>query len=147
MFPNTGGLLYPRPEKKFGKLKKQTVRKFQNANQARTGRNMVKFSSPNAPSIWLIFLCACTHASLQTCHHSASSILAVRISVVATLSQCLCSESPCGGRHWLAHPPSQDILPSIYHNLINNETAVASGNKKVVSVCDVRCTLQMYNGV
>jgi len=41
---------------------------------------MVKFSSPNAPSTWLIFLCPRTHASAQTCHHSASSVLAVRIS-------------------------------------------------------------------
>ena len=44
------------------------------------GRNMVKSSSPNMPSTWLIFLCARTHASPQTCHHSASSILAVQIS-------------------------------------------------------------------
>ena len=48
--------------------------------QARTGHNMVKSSNQNAPSIWLIFLCPRTHASLQTCHHSASSILTVRIS-------------------------------------------------------------------
>jgi len=31
----------------------------------------------------------------------------------------------CGGRHWQAHPPGQDILLSIHHNLINNEMAVA----------------------
>jgi len=41
---------------------------------------MVKSSSPNAPSTWLIFLCPHTHASPQTCYHSASSILAVQIS-------------------------------------------------------------------
>ena len=41
---------------------------------------MVKSSSPNAPSTWLNFLCPRTHASPQTCHHSASSILAVWIS-------------------------------------------------------------------
>jgi hypothetical protein len=40
---------------------------------------MVKSSSPNAPSTWLIFLCPHTHASLQTCH-SASSVLPVWIS-------------------------------------------------------------------
>ena len=40
---------------------------------------MVKSSSPNAPRTWLIFLCPRTHASPQTCHHSASSLLAVRI--------------------------------------------------------------------
>ena len=42
----------------------------------------------------------------------------------------------CGGRHWLAHPPGQDILSSIHHNLINSEIAVASvsGNCKVMSV-------------
>ena len=56
------------------------VHKFKNARQERTGRNMVKSSSPNAPSTWLIFLCPRTHASPQTCHHSASSVLAVRIS-------------------------------------------------------------------
>jgi len=56
------------------------VYKFQNAWQARTGRNMVKPSSPNAPSTWLIFLCTRTHASPHTCHHSASSVLAVQIS-------------------------------------------------------------------
>jgi len=78
----TGGPLYPRlvaAPKKFGKLKK-TVHKFKNARQARTGRNMVKLSSPNTPSTWLILLCPHTHASQQTCHHSASSVLAVRIS-------------------------------------------------------------------
>jgi hypothetical protein len=38
-----------RGPKKIGKLNKQTIRKFQNARQARTGRNMVKYSSPYAP--------------------------------------------------------------------------------------------------
>jgi len=76
----------PRPGKKFGKLKKYTVHNFQNAHQARTGRNMVKSSSPNAPSTWLIFLRPRTHAFPQTCHHSASSFLAVRI--ICALSQC-----------------------------------------------------------
>jgi len=41
---------WPRLEKRIGKLKKYTVHKFQNARQARTGCNMVKSSSPNAPS-------------------------------------------------------------------------------------------------
>ena len=31
----------------------------------------------------------------------------------------------CGGCHWLAHPPIQDILSSQHHNLINTETAIA----------------------
>jgi hypothetical protein len=39
-----------RPEKKIGKLKKYTVHKFQNARQTRTDSNIVKSSSPNAPS-------------------------------------------------------------------------------------------------
>jgi hypothetical protein len=43
--------------------------------------------------------------------------------LVAALSQCLCSESPCGGHHSLAHPPSQDILSSIHHNLINRDSS------------------------
>ena len=34
----------------FGKLKKLTVHTFQNLRQARTGRNVMKSSSPNAPS-------------------------------------------------------------------------------------------------
>ena len=84
----TGGpphprIYYPRfaaARKNFGKLKKYTVHKFQNARQARTGRNMMKSSSPNAPITCLIFLCPRTHASPETCHHSASSALAVRIS-------------------------------------------------------------------
>ena len=41
---------------------------------------MLKSSSQNVPSTWLSFLLPRTHASPQTCHHSASSILAVRIS-------------------------------------------------------------------
>jgi hypothetical protein len=68
-----------RGPKKIGKLKK-TVHKFQNSRQARTGRRMVNSSSPNASSAWFIFLCPRTHASPQTCHHSASSVLAVGIS-------------------------------------------------------------------
>ena len=72
-------VVYRSPEK-CGKLKKYTVRKFHNVRQMRTGQNMVKSSSPNTPSTWLIFLCPRTHASPQTCHHSASSVLAVRIS-------------------------------------------------------------------
>jgi len=57
------------------------IHKFQNACQVRTGRNMVKASSPNVPGTRPIFLCPhTTHTSPQTCHHSASSILAVRIS-------------------------------------------------------------------
>jgi hypothetical protein len=74
-FKSTRGLPYPRytsARKKIGKLK--------NARQARTGRNMVKSISPNAPSTWLICPRPRTHASPQTCHHSASSVLAVRIS-------------------------------------------------------------------
>jgi hypothetical protein len=42
--------VHRRPKKKIGKLIKLTVHKFQNARQARTGRNMVKFSSLNMPS-------------------------------------------------------------------------------------------------
>ena len=51
-----------------------------NLHTQRTGCNMVKSSSPNTPSTWLIFIFPRTHASPQVCHHSASSILAVRIS-------------------------------------------------------------------
>jgi hypothetical protein len=48
--------------RKKEKLKKLAVHKFQNARQARTGRNVVKNSSPNAASAWLIFLSPRTHA-------------------------------------------------------------------------------------
>jgi len=41
---------------------------------------MVKSSSPNVLSTWLIFLSPCTHASPQTCHHSTSNVFGVRIS-------------------------------------------------------------------
>jgi len=42
----------------------------------------------------------------------------------------------CSGRQWLAQPPSQDILSSEHHNLINHEKAVtsASENCRVTSV-------------
>jgi hypothetical protein len=49
----------PRSKKKSWKIK-ETVHNFQNARQARTDCNMVKSSSSNAPSTWLIF-CPCTH--------------------------------------------------------------------------------------
>jgi hypothetical protein len=64
---NTGRPPYPRltaAQKKFEKLKEWTFHKFQNARQARMGRSMVKSSSRNAPTTWLILLCPCTHASL-----------------------------------------------------------------------------------
>jgi hypothetical protein len=54
----------PRPEK-MGKFNKCIVHEFQNARQARTGRNMVRSSSSNAPSTQLIFLCPRTHDSPQ----------------------------------------------------------------------------------
>jgi hypothetical protein len=45
------------PQKKeHGKLKKYMVHRFQNACQARMGFTMVKSSSPNTSSTWLIFL-------------------------------------------------------------------------------------------
>ena len=87
-FSNTGRPPYLRFQlsavyhslKKFGKLKKKMVHKFRNVRQVRMGHKMVKSSSPNLPSTWLIFLCPHTHASPQTFHHSASSVLPVRIS-------------------------------------------------------------------
>jgi hypothetical protein len=57
--------VYRGPKKVLRKLKKSMVNKFQNARQARTDRNMVKSSSSNAPSTWLIFLCPRIHASPQ----------------------------------------------------------------------------------
>jgi hypothetical protein len=41
---------------------------------------MVKSSSPNAPSTWLIFLCPVRTLPHRTCLHSASSVLTVHIS-------------------------------------------------------------------
>jgi hypothetical protein len=69
------------------------VCKFQNALQARTGHNMVKSRSPNPPSTWLIFLCACNPRFLA----ELASILLLAFflfALVAVLSQCLCSDSP-----------------------------------------------------
>ena len=84
---DAGGPLYPwfqlsfvyRRTERIWEIK-ETVHMFQNVRQVRMGCNMVKSSSPNAPRTWLIFLCPRTLTSPQTCHHSASSILAVRIS-------------------------------------------------------------------
>jgi len=76
--PPTTFRRFPRPEN-FGKLIKQTFHNFQNALQTRTDRNMVKSSNPNASSTWLTSLCPRTHASPQTCHHFASSVLAVLV--------------------------------------------------------------------
>jgi hypothetical protein len=49
---------------------------FPNARHVRTDRNMVKPSSPNAPSTWLIFLCPRTHTkttkSLTFIHFSVT---------------------------------------------------------------------------
>jgi hypothetical protein len=42
-------MVYRGPKKK-GQIKEINSDKFQNARQARTGRNMVKSSSPNAPN-------------------------------------------------------------------------------------------------
>jgi hypothetical protein len=53
---------------------------------------MVKSSSPNAPSTWIIFFVPIPTLPRRTCLHSASSVLAVPL--VAALSHCLCSESP-----------------------------------------------------
>jgi len=54
----------------------------------RTGHNTVKSSSPNVPS---------TDSSpllpVPTLPHKLATILAVQITVVAALSQCLCSEA------------------------------------------------------
>jgi hypothetical protein len=71
---------------------KETVHKFQNARQARTGRNMVKSSSPNAPSTWTqSFL-----VPIPTLPRKLATILLLAFSLfelVAALLQCLCSES------------------------------------------------------
>jgi hypothetical protein len=53
----------PRLEKKLENYRNKRFVNFQNARQAITGHNMVKSSSPNEPSTWLIFLCHRTHAS------------------------------------------------------------------------------------
>jgi hypothetical protein len=77
--------------KKFGKLKKWTVHKFQNTRQARMGHNIVKSSSQNAPSAWLIFLCSRTLPSPQL--PTILLLVPLLFKSVAMLSQCLCSES------------------------------------------------------
>ena len=47
-------------------------------------RNMVKSSSPNSQSTWLILFCPRTLPSPQTCHYSAFSLLVIRISCRVT---------------------------------------------------------------
>ena len=67
------------------------VHKFQNARQARTGRNMVKSSCPIAPSTWLN-----SFVPVPTLPRKIATILLLAFSLfelVAALSQCLCVES------------------------------------------------------
>jgi hypothetical protein len=54
--------------------------KFQNGRQARTGRNMVKSSNPNAPSTDSSSFAPVHTLPRRIFRHSASSFLAVRIS-------------------------------------------------------------------
>jgi hypothetical protein len=74
------------------KIKEIRVHKFQNVCQARTGRNMGKSSSPNAPQ-YLTQLPLPLYSRFPI---ELASILLLAFSLfalVATLSQCLCSES------------------------------------------------------
>jgi len=48
------------------------------------------------------------------------------------------SKYSCGGRHYLAHPPSQDISTSDHHTLINTDTTVANASENC-KVETVRC--------
>ena len=67
------------------------VHKFQNARQARAGRNVVKSSSPNAP-----VLDSSLFVPVPTLPRKLSTILLAfsLFELVAALSQCFCSESP-----------------------------------------------------
>jgi hypothetical protein len=51
---------------KICKIKEMNSSTFQNECQERMGHNMVKSSSPNMPSTWLIFLCPQTHAIMSS---------------------------------------------------------------------------------
>jgi len=77
----TGGPPSPRftadRKKKIWKIKEVKVHKFQNARQARTGRNMVKSNSPLLDASSFVPILTLPR---RTCHHSASSVLTVRIS-------------------------------------------------------------------
>jgi hypothetical protein len=91
-YPLIQYLRFTAARKKVWKIKK-IKSKFQNDRQARTGRNKVKSSSANAPSTWLIFL----YPPYSRFPAELSSILLLPFSLftlVATLSHCLCSESP-----------------------------------------------------
>jgi hypothetical protein len=48
--------------------------KFQKVRQARTGHNIVKSSSPNKPSTWLIFLCPLCLSSLKDYAKTSESL-------------------------------------------------------------------------
>jgi hypothetical protein len=80
-----------RPEKKNWIIKEIKVHNFQNARQARTGRNTVKSSSPNPPSSD-----SSPFVPVPTLLHKLATILLLAFSLlelVAVLWQCLCSES------------------------------------------------------
>jgi hypothetical protein len=71
---------------------KLTAHNLKNARQETTSRNMVKFSSPNAPGTW-----PSSFAPVLMLPRKICSILLLAFSLfalVATLSQCLFSESP-----------------------------------------------------
>jgi len=66
------------------------VHKIKNVHQARMGCNMVKSSSPNMPSTWLIFV------PVPMFPRKLATILLLAFSLfesVAVLSQCLCTEN------------------------------------------------------
>jgi hypothetical protein len=69
----------PRPEKNV-KLKELNGSSGSKRAPSENGPNMVKSSSPNAPSTWLIFFGPVLTLPRRTYLHSASSVLAVRIS-------------------------------------------------------------------
>jgi hypothetical protein len=82
-----------RDRKKIGKLYKLTFCKFQNARQARTDRNNVESQQPNHAQ-YVIHLPLPPYLRFPS-EFAYIMLLAFSLfTLVATLSQCLCSESP-----------------------------------------------------
>jgi hypothetical protein len=70
----------------------------------------------------LVFLCLSLFAHPYYCWQSDYTLKSRRSYKEQVNGIIQIQSYVCGGRHRLAHPPSQDILSSIHRNLINIET-------------------------
>jgi hypothetical protein len=64
--------------------------------QARTGRNMLKCSSPNAPSIWFLFLWPRTHAkTLESLSYVRERVRKYTVNLRCSVRVCTCMLHEC----------------------------------------------------